>query len=400
MHKRAKHIVEILKKNGYVAYYAGGWVRDFLLGIKSDDIDIATNATPDIVEKLFSHTVAIGKAFGIILVIIDKYQYEVATFRKDLGYRDFRRPVGVEYTTAVEDALRRDFTINGMFYDPITEQVIDYVNGKSDLEKGIIKAIGDPHKRIEEDRLRMLRAIRLSCKFDFKIEKKTEDAIIFHANELLPFVAVERIYQELSKMSEHLKKGLVKLFEFGILETIFPNLKDLNIETIKDRLIYLSSLPKELPTISKLFELFCNPSLEEKVNLCKYFKLSNKTIEFVTFYDYVEKSLERREAHIWAHIYAKSSSDLVLLSIASHLRERDLFLKEHAKRKETLLPYIERITKKNPLLRASHLEKVGIVPGPKMGKLLSLGENISIDEKIDDVEKLIKRLKKTSLWAE
>jgi poly(A) polymerase len=195
MHKKATQIVETLKEKGFIAYFAGGWVRDFLLGIDSDDIDIATNAPPETIEKLFPHTIPIGKAFGIILVIMNEHKYEVATFRKDIEYKDGRRPSAIEYTTAFEDAKRRDFTINGMFFDPLSEKVMDYVGGEEDLKKKIIRAIGNPHERIKEDRLRMLRAIRLSSKFDFEIEEKTKKAILAHSNELTPFVAIERFYQ-------------------------------------------------------------------------------------------------------------------------------------------------------------------------------------------------------------
>src|SRR3989338_2628829 len=140
-HPQARQIVETLAKAGFVAYYAGGWVRDFLLNHPSDDIDIATNAPPETIQALFPHTVPIGLAFGIILVIIDGKQYEVATFRQDLAYKDGRRPTKIAFATAIEDAKRRDFTINGMFFDPLKEEVLDYVSGKTDLENQVIRAI-------------------------------------------------------------------------------------------------------------------------------------------------------------------------------------------------------------------------------------------------------------------
>src|SRR5271169_6310620 len=134
-HIQARFIIETLAKKGFVAYYAGGWVRDFLLNHPSDDIDIATNAPPETIQALFPKTVPIGIAFGIILVIVEGHQYEVATFRNDLDYKDGRRPSRIEFTTADEDAKRRDFTINGMFYDPLTGKILDFVEGKQDLEK-------------------------------------------------------------------------------------------------------------------------------------------------------------------------------------------------------------------------------------------------------------------------
>ena len=142
-HPQARKVIDTLHRAGFIAYYAGGWVRDFLLQHPSDDIDIATNAPPETIQALFEHTVPIGIAFGIVLVIIEGHQYEVATFRQDLDYLNGRRPERIEFTTAKEDAKRRDFTINGMFYDPIRKEVLDYVEGKADLKAGLIRAIGN-----------------------------------------------------------------------------------------------------------------------------------------------------------------------------------------------------------------------------------------------------------------
>lgn len=147
--KQAFVIVDTLSKAGFIAYYAGGWVRDLLLQHPSDDIDIATNAPPETIQALFPHTVPLGIAFGIVLVIIDHHGYEVATFRKDIDYKDGRRPNRIEFATAMEDAKRRDFTINGMFYDPLEEKILDYVGGQEDLQKKIIRAIGNPHKELK-----------------------------------------------------------------------------------------------------------------------------------------------------------------------------------------------------------------------------------------------------------
>lgn len=144
-------IIEKLYQHGYLAYFAGGWVRDFLLGHPSSDIDIATSATPREIESLFSKTIPVGAQFGIVVVIEKKHQFEVATFRKDAEYKDGRRPISIELASPEEDAKRRDFTINGMFYDPIQRRILDYVNGQEDLNLGIIRAIGNPHERFLED---------------------------------------------------------------------------------------------------------------------------------------------------------------------------------------------------------------------------------------------------------
>src|SRR3989344_4012952 len=231
-HPQASYIIETLAKAGFIAYYAGGWVRDFLLKHPSDDIDIATNAPPETIQALFPHTVPIGIAFGIILVLIDGHPYEVATFRQDLDYKDGRRPSRIAFATAVEDARRRDFTINGMFYDPLQHIILDYVGGQADLEKKVIRAIGNPHQRIQEDRLRMIRACRLSCRFGFHVDPATLQAICAHAKELFPAVAIERVYQELTKGHAFgkLRSMLIQLHEWTLLATLFPELEGIPLK--------------------------------------------------------------------------------------------------------------------------------------------------------------------------
>src|SRR3989338_9806133 len=182
----ARRIVERLKEKGFIAYFAGGWVRDFLMKHPSDDIDIATTASVEEVRALFEKTIPVGAAFGIVIVVEDGHPFEVATFRKERGYLDGRRPTKVEPATPQEDAQRRDFTINGLFYDPTTDELFDYVEGKRDLQKGILRAIGNPHERFLEDRLRMMRAVRYSTRFNFPIEKETKAAVLLHAKNPPP----------------------------------------------------------------------------------------------------------------------------------------------------------------------------------------------------------------------
>ena len=188
-----------LRDAGHVAYFAGGCVRDQLMGLEPKDYDVATDAPPRRVRELFSNTQAVGAAFGVILVRHRGSQVEVATFRSDGEYRDGRHPSEVRFTTAEEDAKRRDFTINGLFLDPLSGQVIDYVGGQEDLKAGRIRAIGDPIKRFEEDSLRLLRAVRFSARFGFPIEPATSAAIVEHAPQLKR-VSPERIAEELRIM--------------------------------------------------------------------------------------------------------------------------------------------------------------------------------------------------------
>jgi poly(A) polymerase len=219
-------IIEKLKKAGHTAYWAGGCVRDILLGIKPKDYDIVTDAKPEEVEKLLKHTKPVGKEFGVILVIEGGHTFEVATFRADKSYSDGRRPDAICFTDAGEDAKRRDFTINGMFYDPLKDEIIDCVGGKKDLEARLIRFIGDPHKRILEDHLRILRAVRFKNQFDFQYHPKTYEALKKHA-KLIKKISSERIRDELNKMIEYKNraKAFEELSELGILEEIIPEME-------------------------------------------------------------------------------------------------------------------------------------------------------------------------------
>lgn len=393
MNSQAKKIVEKLQKEGFLAYYAGGWVRDYLLHHPSDDIDIATNAPPETVMALFPKTVPIGIQFGIVLVLMEGHEYEVATFREDLNYKDGRRPSQIAFSTPQEDAKRRDFTINGMFFDPVTNEILDFVGGKEDLKKKIIRAIGDPHKRIQEDRLRMIRAIRLSCRFSFPIEEKTKQAILDHANELFPAVAIERIMQELKKANafSKLPQMLEILFEYGLLKPIFPELEKLSLQRAKEKLQPTKNYPKKAPASVFLYTLIEPQNIEA---FSKRLKLSNQESEFLK---YLRKFEENKKDTLvcWAHLYANPSVDDVLQILSE---EHKIHLEEHQKRKIFLKKSIERIQKKDPVLKAEDLIQEGISPGKAMGDLLRLAEEISINHQIEDKNTLLKELKSSTLW--
>lgn len=403
-HPEARLIVDTLARHGFAAYYAGGWVRDFLLQRESDDIDIATSAPPETIQHLFTHTVPIGISFGIILVIIDGHQYEVATFRQDIGSRDGRRPESVSFSSAEEDAKRRDFTVNGMFYDPIKGEILDFVGGKDDLKAKIIRAIGNPHERIKEDRLRMIRGIRLACRFHFAIEKATDDAIRFHANELFPSVAIERVCQELSKALsfETLRPMLIQLHDFGLLPSIFPELQRLRLEEIERRLEPLKEFPKDAPLIAHLLELFPEYQLENALKLCELLKLSRQDHLFVSFWFQMRKHFQEKKQDLWqwAHLYADPRFPICLSLAEIHLqkRERTEFVNHHQKQIQILRPAIERIQTKNPLIKAADLIELGIPPGEKMGILLKEAEKISINKLLQDKAAVLLLLQRTAEW--
>ena len=215
-------VLKRLRDAGHVAYFAGGCVRDLLLGLAPKDYDIATDAPPGRVRELFSNTQAVGAAFGVILVRHRSSQIEVATFRTEAAYQDGRHPSQVRFITAEEDARRRDFTINGLFLDPIADQVIDYVGGREDLKAGRIRAIGDPAERFAEDSLRLLRAVRFSARFAFAMEPATASAIITHAAQLKR-ISPERIAEELRIMltAETRAAAWRLLWELNLIDTLY-----------------------------------------------------------------------------------------------------------------------------------------------------------------------------------
>jgi len=225
MRHTAAQIVRRLRQAGFEAFWAGGCVRDALLGREPHDYDVATNATPDQIEALFSHTIPVGKQFGVIVVLEGGHQFQVATFRAEENYQDGRRPGTVRYSHAREDAVRRDFTVNALFYDPITEHVHDWVGGENDLRARLIRTVGSPDERFAEDHLRLLRAIRFAAQLGFDIEAQTMAAVQKHA-EKIKLTSAERIRDELIKLfaPPHAARGLTLLHESGLMPHVFPEL--------------------------------------------------------------------------------------------------------------------------------------------------------------------------------
>jgi poly(A) polymerase len=222
----AVDVVRRLREAGHEALWAGGCVRDELLGLVPQDYDVATDARPEQVQHLFRRTIAVGASFGVVEVLGPRpFKVQVATFRSDVSYSDGRRPDAVVFSSAREDALRRDFTVNGMFFDPLTETLHDYVGGTADLEARILRAIGDPSQRFAEDKLRMLRAARVATRFDFAIDPATADAIRSMAPQI-GVVSAERIADELHKLLvlPRRARGMQLFMELGLAATILPEL--------------------------------------------------------------------------------------------------------------------------------------------------------------------------------
>ena len=226
MELTARALVDRLRTAGYLAYFAGGCVRDLVRQQTPKDIDIATDARPEEVQKIFRRTHAVGAHFGVVVVVEDDRQFEVATFRSDGAYLDGRHPVAVNYSSPEADARRRDFTINGMFFDPPNDAVIDFVGGREDLAAGIVRAIGDPAQRFAEDRLRLLRAIRFATVLQFEIEPLTWEAII-QAAPGIKEISAERIREELVRifLSPQRVRGWDLLDASGLMKAVLPELE-------------------------------------------------------------------------------------------------------------------------------------------------------------------------------
>src|SRR5471032_1560621 len=222
--KIAIKIVQQLQAADFAAFWVGGCVRDFLLGREPDDFDIATDAKPEQVEKLFKRTVAVGRKFGVMVVVEGGHQFQVATFRAEADYQDGRRPEKIVFANAEADASRRDFTVNGLFYDPLTKKIHDWVGGEKDLRARIIRTIGKPEERFAEDHLRLLRAVRFAAQLGFEIEAKTFAALKANAAKIKT-ISAERVRDE-----------LVKLFAAPLSETsaLTPTLSPKERENVQD----------------------------------------------------------------------------------------------------------------------------------------------------------------------
>jgi poly(A) polymerase len=399
----AQDICDTLKAAGFTAYFAGGWVRDYLMGHPSSDVDIATDASPEEIQKLFPRTIPVGIAFGVIIVVHKGHQFEVSTFRTDFEYSG-RKPAKIVKSTPDEDAKRRDFTINGMFYNPLQNEVIDYVGGREDLEKQVVRAIGNASERFFEDRLRMIRAVRFASRFGFSIDPETEKGIIEHAHTLFPAVAVERVYQEFCKMAEYsgFNKALIEMHRLGLLQEIFPSLASVSLDQIKDRVAPIAYFPKNYPAIVAILELFPDSSLEEQLEIVRFLRagtVAERLIEYI----YQGKRMvddETRCPFDWSHFYANTHAKLCIDVIAARLKgdAHTDFLEHHASRMESLLPHSQRIAEKTPLITGKMLKEMGIDAGKQMGVLVKEAEYLAITHDLHTSEEILEILKKSPNW--
>ncbi len=363
-------IIEKLREQGFEALLAGGCVRDMLLGRQAKDYDVATIARPGEVSKLFRRTLEVGAKFGVVIVLLDDQQVEVATFRTESGYVDGRHPTEVEFTTAREDASRRDFTINAMFYDPVEEKVIDYFNGRDDLERQMIKTVGDAQQRFKEDYLRMLRAVRFSAQLGFKIDQQTWQGICDNS-ENISKISGERICMELNGILTCPAKSYAAqmLFDSGLSQTIFKNFDD------KSAIIginVLNQMPNSVDFITALAALFAGFETKDAIKKCKILSLSRKQNGKLMFL------LSNRGRLLNENM---SLSELKTFLASDHFQE--LYELESAIQKTkndagllSLIALKERIKSLGdidyspaPLLNGKQLQELGSVEGPGLGEL-------------------------------
>lgn len=384
----AVDVVRKLREAGHTALFAGGCVRDLLLGRPAKDFDVATTARPDQVRQLFGfkRTLAIGASFGVIVVLGPRGldPVEVATFRTEGPYEDGRRPTRVAFCTPEEDARRRDFTINGMFYDPLDAVVMDYVGGEADLAARIVRAIGDPHERMTEDKLRMLRAIRFAATLDFALESQTAQAIRAMAAEL-SVVSAERIAQELRKMLVHEhRRRAVELCE--------------DVHLLGHVLQELAWSPGERERTLRMLDLLQQPSFELALasvlhtqdgrtveQCCRRLKLSNDETHLTRWLVDHQHDLESAHELALAPLkrqLAHPHRDELLSLLRAKLLATDadlhpvLFCAEYLER----TPQAE--LNPVPLITGDDLKTLGQAPGPRFREILEQIRDAQLDNSI------------------
>lgn len=372
----ALEIVAKLRAAGFEALWAGGCVRDQLLGLEPKDYDVATSAKPEEIRNLFGHrrTLPIGASFGVITVLGPRAagQIEVATFRTDAAYSDGRHPDSVIFTTAQNDAARRDFTINGLFFDPIAGEVVDYVDGRRDIERKIIRAIADPAARIAEDKLRMLRAVRFAATFGFQIEPQTMQAIQRSADTVTA-VSPERIGMEIRRMLVDRNRviALELLREAGLLAQLLPEVAALDdAEWRKTRHILAALSNPELPLVlAALLSKVDTPSAANVVG--RRLRYTNREIELaywlLSHLSIVAAAPDFHWPEVQRVLVHSGAQQLLDLYTAIAVAD-DLGL---AFCRERLAWPPERLNPP-PLLDGAALIAHGLAPGPNFSRLLEL----------------------------
>ena len=426
MTERARYIARTLAENGFTALFAGGCVRDMVMDRTPEDIDIATDAHPEDIASLFPKTVPVGVSFGVMKVIIERQDFEVATFRTEGPYLDGRRPSDVRYASPEEDARRRDFTVNGMFYDLLKDEIIDFVGGRADIERRIVRTIGDPAKRFDEDKLRLLRVVRFAAKLEFEIDQVTWEALC----KLAPTVTQtswERIRDETLKvlLDRNRRRGFELMRDSGLLREILPEVADMigveqpvgfhpEGDVFTHTMIMLDEMdaPTETLALGVLlhdigkpptfavrdrirFDNHCKVGADMAVAICKRLRCPRKVIQRVHHLvaDHMRfKDVQNmRDSTLKRFLRSDNFDELLevyrLDCVASH---GDLEAWEFCKHKLEELG-AEKI-RPEPLLRGKDLIRMGYTPGPLFSEILTAVEDAQLDGTIstrEDAERLV-----------
>lgn len=409
----AERIVGTLRAAGHEAYFAGGCVRDLVMGAAPHDYDVTTSARPEQVMALFERTVPVGAAFGVVLVILGGREYEVATFRTEGAYSDGRHPDKVAYATAEEDVNRRDFTINGLLYDPVEKRVLDYVGGRADIARRVVRTIGDPDARFAEDRLRLIRAVRFAARLGFGIERTTMSALTRLAPTVTS-VSWERIRDELVKMLVGPNRGaaLRMLHETRLLAAVLPEVEAMagveqptqfhpEGDVFEHTALVLDALEEPNPVRALgalLHDIGKPPTFSESDRIrfnnhdvvgaeladavCKRLKLSNEARQQVV--DIVRNHMrfmhapEMRESTLKRLLRRETFADELAVHkadcVASH---GDMTVYDYLVRKQTELP--PEVIKPAPLITGHDLIAAGYVPGPLFGEILDAVEDLQLE---------------------
>lgn len=430
MESAAREIAARLREQGHLAYFAGGCVRDLLRGELPKDIDIATDARPETVQKIFRRTYAVGAHFGVIVVLENDFQFEVATFRSDGAYLDGRRPVEVHFATAEEDAARRDFTINGMFFDPEKNEVIDFVDGRADLERRVIRAIGDPAQRFAEDRLRMLRAVRFATVLGFEIDAATWEAIVASAASITQ-ISAERIRDELVKifLSPNRVRGWDLLDRSGLMRAILPEMEEMKGceqppqfhpegDVFKHTRIMLELLPENvsIPLVfSVLFHDVAKPSTaivdaDGRIRFNGHDRIgAEMTEQIMERLRFSRAEVDATVEAVRQHMVFKDVPHMRVAKLKRFMArptftdELELHRVDCASSHGMLDNYEFLLAKKEefsnepiippPLVRGDDLIAMGMKPGPKFGEVLEAVETRQLEGALKDREEALAWIK-------
>ena len=410
-HAEAVRICSRLREEGHVAYFAGGCVRDALLGRLPKDFDVATDAVPDRVRQIFGRrkTLAFGASFGVIGVLPTQKGVspatptEVATFRSDGDYSDGRRPDEVHFGDAQNDAQRRDFTINGLFYDPGEHRVIDFVDGEADLAGGVLRTIGDPARRFDEDKLRMLRAVRFAATLGFSIDRATADSIREHADEIR-VVSAERIGAEMRRVikSRHAAAGLRLLIDLGLEPTVLPGVAQADFDRLlrrlkaREHLNFDSSMALVLMAMQEV-----QPNEEpgqRNTDVSERWRLSNEETRRINSAIRLWPEISGAAESPWSALQPKliHRDIAVAMEVAEAVIEAEQWSREGLIRCREALSWDRERLDPPPLVTGDTLRERGFHPGPQFRFWLQSVRDLQLDGELSSTEEAISWIRETA----